>query len=83
MTYLSFQVLKSWLERKRATSVQDLIETIRHWEKDGNRDRFAGDGYFNSGVWAKLREKVDLDSIQSAETEGITDIIVWMLNLDY
>ena len=76
MRCLSFQILKNWLERKRATSVQDLISTVRHWEKDGHRDRRAEDGYINNEVWEKLRDKVDLGSILSEETDGTTNIVV-------
>ena len=63
---MSCQILKNWLERKRAISVQGLIETIRHWEKDGY--------IYSELLWAKLRGKVDLDSIQQAETVGNTAI---------
>ena len=66
---LSYQVLKNWLDRKRAASVQGLIRTIRHWEKDG---------YINDEVWEKLRDKVDLDSIQSEETAGMAAIVSGM-----
>ena len=59
MRYLSFQTLKNWLERKRIKTVHGLIQTIRHWEKDG---------YINSEVWNKLHDKVDFDSVQSEET---------------
>ena len=65
LSFLFYQILKNWLERKRATSVQGLIQTIRHWEKDG---------YINSELWAKLGDKVDLDSIQSEEMAGMTAI---------
>ena len=72
MSCLSFQILKNWLEHKRDTSVKGLINTVRHWEKDGHRDWY---GYISREVWKKLRHKVDLDSVPSEETVGMTDIV--------